>query len=246
MKRWISALLAVLLLLSLTGCSGIRTLEAAEGSRFGALTGTTSVKYAALHGELHEYRTAKELVAAIRAGSIDCIAADERNVGKLKKAGIRSLSEPLAESRFRIAVAVENPDLIEDINSALRSFSSNGTLEDMINGHYRDSSYVYETTPAPEDAKTLKVAVCNDFAPYAYTDASGNPAGIDVDLARAICSRLGLQVSFRVVSSDSLVSEVKNGTAHFALGGITANSDRADDCLMSEPYATCRQILLTR
>lgn len=248
MKKAFLVLILFLFLISLVGCSNIRSKEAAEGSRMGALADSTSVKYAALHGTMKEYDTFSELTAALKSGSVDCIIVDERNVKDVKKAaaGVKKLSEPLADSNFRIAVAIENPDLVKDINASLKSFSDNGILDDIINGHYKTLEYCYECESAGVDAKALTVAVCGDFAPFAYFDEDGHPAGIDVDIARAICAKLGLQCNIRVVDSSELIKEVKNGTAHFALGGITQNSDSAEECLMSNVYASCTQVIMTR
>ena len=46
--------------------------------------------------------------------------------------------------------------------------------------------------------KTLTIAV-DDYAPYSYLDENGEFAGIDVELARAACERIGYTPSFQLV-----------------------------------------------
>ena len=38
---------------------------------------------------------------------------------------------------------------------------------------------------------------CDDCEPYNYTDEDGEPAGMDVELAREACARMGYEPVFR-------------------------------------------------
>jgi len=247
-KKTIIILTAVLILLSCAGCGGIRTPEAAEGSRIGVLKGSSSERYAALHGTVRTYESADELAAALKAGSVDCILTDINQLKAVRRGhlGIRKLRQPLAESYFRMAAAVENPDLLKKVNAALAALEENGTLESIIQGHYRDPDYVYEVQPPENADRIISAIVCRDFPPYSYTDSAGNPCGIDADVIRAVCAWLGVGCELTAGDGSELIAAVKNGTYQLAAGGITASSEQADLCAMSEPYAVCTQILLVR
>lgn len=54
------------------------------------------------------------------------------------------------------------------------------------------------TAQKKDPKKTLTVAV-DDYAPYSYLDENGKFTGIDVDLARAACDRIGYTPSFQLV-----------------------------------------------
>ena len=43
----------------------------------------------------------------------------------------------------------------------------------------------------------------NEYAPYSYTDETGEPAGLDVELAREACARMGYEPVFRKINWDS-------------------------------------------
>ena len=47
----------------------------------------------------------------------------------------------------------------------------------------------------------LEVAVYSEFPPFSSGDSAAAAAGIDVDLARAIASRLGVRLKLRMVSA---------------------------------------------
>ena len=247
-KKTIIILLALLILFLCTGCSGIRTPEAAEGSRIGVLKGSSSERYAALHGTVKTYESVDELTAALKAGSVDCILTDLNQMKAVRRGhpGIRRVKQPLAESYFRLAAALENPDLMDRVNAALAALKADGTLDAIIQGHYRDPDYVYEVQLPEDSDRTISAIVCRDFPPYSYTDASGNPCGIDADVIRAVCAWLGVGCELTAADGSELIAAVKNGTYQLAAGGITASSEQADLCAMSDPYAICTQILLVR
>ncbi len=247
-KKTMIMILAALMLLLCAGCSGIRTPEAAEGSRMGVLKGSSSERYAALHGTVKAYESAEELAAALKAGSVECILTDARQMKTVKHGRIwmRQVKQPLAESYFRLAAAVENPDLMKKVNTALKALEQDGTLASIIQGHYEDPDYVYEAQLPEEADRTISAILCRDFPPYSYADKTGSPCGIDADVIRAVCAWLGVGCELTAGDGSELIAAVKNGTYQLAAGGITAASDQADQCAMSEPYAVCTQIILVR
>ena len=99
MKKTTIIFLVLTILLLCAGCSGIRTPEAAEGSRIGVLKGSSSERYAALHGTVKTYETADDLAAALKAGSVDCILTDINQLKAVRRGhlGMRRLKQPLAE-----------------------------------------------------------------------------------------------------------------------------------------------------
>lgn len=248
MKKYMCAIIALLIAFLCTGCreQAIQSRDDVEGKRIGVLEGTSSELYGKLHGTVRVCKDKKELTGALKLGDVDCIVADSQNAGYIKrfKPGLKTLDEPLSVSRFRIAAAKENPDLIKDIDRAIAALTENKTLEDIIDGYYNDNNYRYTPKSSEEYEKTLIVAVGGDFPPYKYTGEDGELYGIDIDIARAICSWLGYNVEFTVVDGSKLISTVQGGTAYFAIGGITANSESADLCIMSEPYAVCTQVII--
>ena len=247
-KKTMIIILAALTLLLCAGCSGIRTPEAADGTRMGVLKGSSSERYAALHGTVKTYESVDELAAALKAGSVECILADARQLKAVKKGHIwmRQVKEPLAESSFRFAAAVENPELLKKVNAALKALEQDGTLETIMHGHYEDPDFAYEVQLPEEADRTISAILCRDFPPYSYADKAGRPCGIDADVIRAVCAWLGVGCELTSGEGSELIAAVKNGSYQLAAGGITAGSDQADLCAMSEPYAVCTQIIVVR
>ncbi|MCQ2452528.1 MAG: transporter substrate-binding domain-containing protein [Oscillospiraceae bacterium] len=248
MKKWIYLLMAVMIALLCSGCGGIRSPEAIEGSRIGVLENSSSELYASLHGTVKAYASAGELVSALKSGSIDCILADSRQLKTITKGHpfLTELDQPLAESYFRIAAAADNPALAEQLNRAIAALTENGTLESIVKGHFKDAGYVYDCRLPEDDDRCVTVAVNTGLGIYCYLDSDGNPAGIDVDVMRAICSWLDITCEFYPVTGEELIPTVKNGACQLAIGGITSSADSADACLMTDYYSSSLQKVIVR
>lgn len=75
-------------------------------------------------------------------------------------------------------------------------------------------------------------------APYAYRDeATGEIAGIDIDIARAAAAKLKLKLTIEERVFPALLPAVKSGIADFAAAAITITPSRARDVAFSKPYA---------
>ena len=54
---------------------------------------------------------------------------------------------------------------------------------------------------AKQEASLPQLVIgCNNYEPYYYADADGEPAGMDVDLAKEACARMGYVPVFRQIN----------------------------------------------
>ncbi len=122
-----------------------------------------------------------------------------------------------------------------------------GQLKEIIGGHLSKDGYRYVSPEnADRSAGTLTLAVDNRFPPYAGDDGTGNIAGIDIDVARAVCDILRVDMKVVVFNHDSLITAVEFGKADFALGGLTDNENDRKMVDFSNPYVKCEQVIVTR
>lgn len=250
MKKVICAAAALLVFIfTLAGCGNklIETPEDVIGKKIAVLKDSSSVIYANIYGaEVRLCDDKKELTSALKLGDADCALVDGRDEKYVKRFqfGIHTIKDDFTDAELRMATARENPDLIDDLNDAIYYLDDEGIIDDIIDGYMEKDDFVYEHDEVPEDAKTLKVAVCDQEGPYCYMDENGDLRGIEIDIATAVCAYLGLKCELEVMNHDELIPAVWGGAAHFALGCITEASANAEICIMSDPYAVCAQKIL--
>lgn len=89
--------------------------------------------------------------------------------------------------------------------------------------------------PAPLAAQRLVCGVATGFPPYQFV-LDGRPAGFDVDVARAVCARLGRKAEFEQRKWDDIVSMLLFGRLDLIVG-MEVNAFRFDYFDFSIPYA---------
>ena len=88
------------------------------------------------------------------------------------------------------------------------------------------SAEAAETEAAKEAAGGKLVMATNaEFPPYEYHDG-GEIVGIDVEIAKAIADKMGMELEIEDVAFDSVIPEITSGKADMGLAGMTVTEDR--------------------
>ncbi len=88
-------------------------------------------------------------------------------------------------------------------------------------------------TPAD---RPLVVGMELAYPPFEMTDAKGNPAGVSVDLARALAEHLDRKLVIQNIPFTGLISSLKTGKIDLIISSLTVNEERARSIDFSEPY----------
>lgn len=83
----------------------------------------------------------------------------------------------------------------------------------------------------------------DEYLPYFYTDTDGNFAGIDVELAREACRRLGLRAEFYQITWNNKDDCLEEGEVD-CLWGCFSMTGRENSYLWAGPYMSSRQVLM--
>ena len=104
-----------------------------------------------------------------------------------------------------------------------------------------------ETTAAEQkEAAGKLVMVTNaEFPPYEYYDKN-EIVGIDVDIARAIADKMGVELDVQDMAFDSLIPAVQSGKADFTAAGMTVNEDRKKNVDFTDTYAEAAQVIIVK
>ena len=88
---------------------------------------------------------------------------------------------------------------------------------------------------------TIKVG-SNNYPPFNYTDENGNPAGVDVDLAKESFGRLGYAVSFVGIDWEEKKKLIEYGDID-CIWGCFSIDGRENEYNWTEPYMISRQVV---
>ena len=112
-----------------------------------------------------------------------------------------------------------------------------------------------KTTAAGESAATgelklveagkLIVSTNAEFPPYEYYDAN-EIVGIDVEIAKAIADKMGLELEVKDGAFDAIIAEVVSGKADVGIAGMTATDERKQNVDFSDSYATGTQVIIVK
>lgn len=98
------------------------------------------------------------------------------------------------------------------------------------------------TVKTVEEGKLI-MATNAAFPPYEYLE--GNEiVGIDVEIAKAIADKLGLELVVTDMEFDSIIESVKNGKSDIGLAGLTVTDERKEEVDFTESYATGVQVII--
>ena len=88
------------------------------------------------------------------------------------------------------------------------------------------------------EAGKLTMATNAAFPPYEMTTDAGEFEGIDVDTAKAIAEKLGLELQIDDMDFDAALLSVQQGKADIVMAGVTVTDERKAVMDFSDSYAT--------
>lgn len=101
------------------------------------------------------------------------------------------------------------------------------------------------STEASGEEKTLTMATNVAFPPYEFYE-NEQPAGIDVDIATAICEKLGYKLEIMDIEFGAILGAVSSGKADFTMAGLTVTEERKQSVDFSSSYATGIQSIIVK
>ena len=91
----------------------------------------------------------------------------------------------------------------------------------------------------------LILATEASFAPYEYYD-NGKIVGVDIDIAREIAKRLGMDLEIKDIAFDSIINEVKSEKSDIGAAGISYTEERNKEVDFTINYMDSRQVLIVK
>ena len=163
--------------------------------------------------------------------------------------GSYRIVETLGEQSY--AIGFRTDDYVRYyVEAALQELAADGTVNSIAgqwftqnNTHFTArSGALSQFSGIPQ--RTLIVGADPDAYPLSYQE-NGEFKGFDVDLARAVCSRLGWEVQFIAIKAENAYVELSSGNVDCAWGGLTLDTEDTQVAVLT-PYLTDEIVIVTR
>ena len=257
-KRFAALALSAVMVFSMAGSvSAAQKVESKDdlaGATIGVQLGTTgdldASDYEKDGSTVERYSKGSEAVQALKAGQIDCVIIDSQPAQKFVENNddLKILDEPFEEEEYAICLKKGNDELLDKINGALKELKEDGTLDKIMANYIGDDqgSYQYETPEGTEYTNgTLTMATNAEFEPWEYKEGD-NIVGIDADMAKAICDKMGYDLKIDDMAFESILAAVSSGKAEFGAAGMTVTDERKESVDFTDTYANASQVVIVR
>ncbi|MDD5952915.1 MAG: transporter substrate-binding domain-containing protein [Oscillospiraceae bacterium] len=243
-------LLAIIILLCISGCAGkqgyqpIDDVSNLEGRTVGVNL-VWSADYMLSDREdmtLVRHNTVANLVMALRYGQVDAIAMERpfANEVMYSMSGLRIVEPSTATDELVACVNIDRTDVLEDFNAFASDFYGS---EDYIELYDRlnSDSYEYHAVEPIGGEKILQVGIPTDCYPFCYYDSeSGEFAGSDVEVITRFANEYGYSLELTGGVFSTIEMGIVNGDFDLAIGTFFESS-RVDTELtgavsLSKPY----------
>lgn len=233
----------------------VNSLDDLPGKTIGVQLGTTGDIYASDYeaegSTIERYNKAADAVQALKQGKIDCVIIDAQPAAAFveKNDDLTTLDEDFAVEDYAICVSKDNKALTEEINAALKELKAAGVLDQIVANYIGDDTKgtcPYES-PADADHSKGKLIMATNaaFEPYEYYEGT-EIVGIDAEMAKAICDKMGYDLQIDDMEFDAIISAVQSGKADFGAAGMTVTEDRLTSIDFTDSYATSTQVVIVR
>lgn len=161
------------------------------------------------------------------------------------KVTLKILEAEYTTEDYAIAIAKENTELLEKVDTALQELIADGTVQAVvdkyISGVENDLVFQQDAEGKPE----LHMATNAEFPPYEYYDGE-EIVGIDADVARAIADKLDMKLVIDDMAFDATITAVQTGKADMVMAGLTVTEERKEQVNFTATYATGVQVIIVR
>lgn len=262
MKKFAALLLTAAMTVAMVGCGSsvaantVNSKDDLPGKKIGVQLGTTGDADATAYEDegstVERYNKGSDAIQALKTGKIDCVIIDKQPAEAFveKNDDLKILDDTFDAEEYAICIAKDNTDLTltDEFNKAIEELKADGTIDTIISNYIGDEAgeHPYETPEGTEYPNgKLTMATNAQFEPYEYYDGD-NVVGIDADIAKAICDKLGYDLEIEDMEFDAIIAAVSSGKADFGAAGMTVKEDRLKNIDFTDTYATASQVIVVR
>lgn len=96
------------------------------------------------------------------------------------------------------------------------------------------------------DKKTFVMGLDDSFPPMGFRDENNEIVGYDVDLAREVTKRMGVELALQPIDWNAKEQELNTGKIDCIWNGFTITPERANALTFTKPYVKNAQVVVVR
>lgn len=155
------------------------------------------------------------------------------------------LSTEYITEDYAIAVSKDDPQLLEDINNALKSLKEDGTVKKIQDKYILGIEHDLVFQQDVEGKEVIKMGTNAEFPPYEFMEGDAI-VGIDAEIAAAIADILGKKLVIEDMAFDATIPALQAGKIDFIMAGLTVTEERQKSVNFTESYATGVQVVIVK
>ncbi len=149
----------------------------------------------------------------------------------------------LTEESYAFAINKSDTALKESVDGIINEMKADGSLNTLIDSYFNgESTFTYQNKTATPQAGDFVMATNAYFPPFEYYEGD-KFAGIDVQIASIIATKLNKTLFVKDMEFDSIIPEVMNGTGVVGMAGMTVTDSRLEQVNFAVPYYTSAQVV---
>ncbi|MDP9166596.1 MAG: ABC transporter permease subunit [Actinomycetota bacterium] len=191
-----------------------------------------------------------QAITLLNQGRVDVVINDSIAVyAYLAETGDKSvkIAGTVGEKSEQAFAARKNSGTLPELDRALGELRADGTLAAISQKYLKaDATGTPASTPI-RSSGVLRVGTEGTYSPFSYHDpATGQLAGYDVDVAKAIAENLGVKVEFVETPFDSIFAALEANRFDVVANEVTVTPERQAKYDLSQPYSVGEGVIVTK
>lgn len=174
--------------------------------------------------------------------------------------GLRILSETLAPEQYAVGFRKGDASFCNEVEKQLAAMQSDGTFKNISMQWFgKDVSMSSQATASTASAAATDTSLADikkkgsftlglddSFPPMGFKDDKGNIVGFDIDLAKEVAKRMGVELKIQPIDWTAKEMELNNKNIDVIWNGLSITPDRQQSMLLSTPYMENKQIVVVK
>jgi His/Glu/Gln/Arg/opine family amino acid ABC transporter permease subunit len=191
-----------------------------------------------------------QAITLLNQGRVDVVINDSIAVyAYLAETGDKSvkIAGTVGEKSEQGFAARKDSGYLPELNDALSELRADGTLSEISQKYLKADATGLPSDSPIRAAGVLRVGTEGTYSPFSYHDqTTGQLAGYDIDVAKAVGEKLGVPVEFVETPWDSIFAALESDRFDVVANQVTINPERQAKYDLSVPYSVGEGVIVTR